>query len=117
MWRTHFSLEPTHGNPLTRAVRDRIYRRNALFDEQTERAFSVRDLFGMFEAAGLRRRVVMYPGLLAYVLYYNPDAFPGLNRGGSAGVRLAWTLDRPLIGTALGRLLSFCTLSLWERER
>jgi len=57
----------------------------------------------------------MYPGLLAYVLYYNPDAFPGLDRGGSAGVRLAWTLDRPLIGTALGRLLSFCTLSLWER--
>ncbi len=109
------NLEPTHANALTRAIRDRIYRRNSLFDEQTERAFGVRELFGFFEDTGLHRRIVMHPGLLAYVLYYNPDAFPMLNHGGPAGVHLAWALDRPLIGTRLGRLLSFCTLSMWQR--
>ncbi|MEX2127723.1 MAG: methyltransferase domain-containing protein [Xanthobacteraceae bacterium] len=73
----HFlSLEPTHGNRIFGAVRNAIYRRNDLFDAATERDFSVRELSSMFEEAGLQPIDAMYPGLLSYVLYYNPDAFP-----------------------------------------
>lgn len=109
------NLEPTNGNPLFRMVRERIYRRNTLFDAETERAFAVEELFGLFDAAGLRRVDAVWPGLLSYVLYYNPDAFPGLNCGGSRAVKAAYALDRPFFRTRLGRALSFATLSLWQR--
>lgn len=108
-------LEPTYGNPLFRIAREGIYRKNDLFDAQTERSFSVRALFDMFEDAGLKRTHTIYPGLLAYILYYNPDAFPLLNIGGTRCVRAAWALDRPFLRTLAGRALSFATLGLWRK--
>lgn len=109
------NLEPTHGNPLFKAVRERIYARNALFDEQTERAFSVAELRGMFEDAGLSEVDATWPGLLSYVLYYNPDAFGWLNVGTPAVVRGLFALERPFLRTGLARGLSFATLSVWRR--
>ena len=109
------SFEPTHGNPLSGKVREFIYKRNSLFDEQTERAFGVDELCGLFESAGLELRDLCFPGLLAYVLFYNPDAFPVLNRGGPWLVNTAFAMDRLLYRTAVGRWLSFATLSIWER--
>jgi SAM-dependent methyltransferase len=109
------SLEPTHGNRLFGAVRNAIYRRNTLFDERTERDFSVEELRAVFEGAGLELVDVTYPGLLAYVLYYNPDAFPRLNVGGPRAVRFFHSIDRRLMRTGLGRWLSFATLSLWQK--
>jgi SAM-dependent methyltransferase len=109
------NLEPTHGNPITQAVRGRIYARNTLFDEKTERAFAVAELEAMFTRAGLRPLEMQHPGLLSYVLYYNPDAFPRLNLGGQRCVRAAFALDRPLLRSRLGRWLSFATLSAWRR--
>ena len=109
------SFEPTYGNPLSKSVRQRIYRRNPLFDAATERDFSVRELMFLFENAGLNHIASSYPGLLAYVLYYNPDAFPLLNRGGPALVKTAFALDRPFLRTAIGRTLSFATISIWQQ--
>lgn len=112
----HFiNLEPTSGNWIFKRAREIIYRRNPLFDAQTERAFGVRELFNMFEAAGLSRVEVMYPGLLAYVLYYNPDAFPFLNTGGPRTVRAIYAVDHRFYRTLIGRWLSFATLSLWRK--
>ena len=76
------SLEPTNGNCIFSWVRNRIYENNSLFDEQTERAFDVSELESIFIDAGLNSVDTVYPGLLAYILYYNPDAFPFLNIGG-----------------------------------
>ncbi len=109
------NLEPTHGNALFQWVRESVYRRNSLFDETTERAFSVSELNSMFENAGLTQRVMMYPGLLAYILYYNPDAFPALNIGRPGLVRAIWSIERPLVRSGLARALSFATLSMWAR--
>ena len=109
------SFEPTNGNPVFTKAREWIYRRNSLFDEETERAFPVRAYYGLFERAGLRHVDSFYPGLLAYVLYYNPDAFPLLNVGGPGLVRALWRLERPLRRSAVGRVLSFATLGLWQR--
>lgn len=109
------SWEPTHGNAVVEAIRERIYQRNAVFESDSERAFAVRELCDMFESAGFRLVDIMYPGLLGYVLYYNPDAFPMLNVGTPALVRALWALERPFMRTWLARKLSFATLSLWQR--
>jgi len=109
------NLEPTSGNIVSTKMREAIYRRNALFDEGTERGFAVGELFGMFEKAGLKPLRMTYPGLLSYVLYYNPDAFPSLNLGGVTAVRWAFALDQPFLRNGLGRFFSFATLSIWER--
>ena len=107
------NLEPTHGNPVFRWVRESIYRRNSLFDETTERAFGVDELTGFFSKAGMQARGIMYPGLLAYVMYYNPDAFPALNIGGPGLVKGVWSLERRLVRSGFARALSFATLSMW----
>ncbi|MFC5508374.1 class I SAM-dependent methyltransferase [Bosea massiliensis] len=109
------NLEPTSGNVVSRKIREAIYRRNSLFDERTERDFGCGELFAMFENAGLRRLRITHPGLLSYVLYYNPDAFPRLNLGGLGAVRRAFSVDKPFLESAIGRFFSFATLSVWER--
>ena len=109
------SLEPTDGNPGLAWVRRRIYQHNTLFDEETERSFPISEYFEMFERSGLQLLDGVYPGLLAYVLYYNPDAFPFLNIGGPGMVRAIWGLETPFRRSALGRMFSFATLSLWQK--
>lgn len=109
------NLEPTSGNRIFSKVRDIIYRRNPLFDEQTERAFLVEELFEMFRGAGLEKIDVIYPGLLSYVLYYNPDAFPYLNIGSERMVRITFFLDRLFLRSWPGEVFSFATLSMWKK--
>jgi len=109
------SLEPTHNNFVARAARRRIYKTNDLFDEDTEQGYEYRDLQRFFENAGFRLEDQVYPGLAAYVLYYNPDAFPALNVGGTSLVRGMFACDRLAWSNVLGRKLSFATLSLWRK--
>lgn len=109
------SYEPTHGNPLFQMVRDGIYKKNSLFDEQTERAFPVSALEKLFTDAGLRSELICYPGLLSYVMYYNPDAFPALNVGGKSLVSSLYAFDKLFYRNAVGRALSFATLSVWSK--
>ena len=96
-------------------VRDGIYRKNSLFDEKTERAFPVSDLVQLFANAGLHSDLICYPGLLSYILYYNPDAFPALNVGGKSMVGSLYSLDKLFYKNAIGRALSFATLSVWSK--
>ncbi len=109
------NFEPTSGNPLFTGIRQAIYKQNPLFDEETERAFAVGEYLDMFKAAKLEPVDVFYPGLLAYVLYYNPDAFPWLNFGGEKMVKSAFALDRLWYRNRIGRALSFATLGLWRK--
>lgn len=110
------SLEPTHDNPLARYARRRIYSSNDLFDADTEQGFEYRDLHRHFRDAGFREVDQVFPGLLAYVLYYNPDAFPILNVGGTGLVRASFALDRLFWSNWIGRKLSFATIGLWRRD-
>jgi SAM-dependent methyltransferase len=109
----HFiNFEPTQDNFVFRKIRQRIYRRNSLFDADTEQAYELAELNAAYRGAGFRVVDQIYPGLVSYVLYYNPDAFPKLNLGGARCVRTAFAIDRPFFRTAVGRYLSFATLSL-----
>lgn len=110
-------LEPTHNNVVFRKIREAIYRRNALFDEETERAFALDELNRMFLSSGLEIVDQVYPGLLSHVLYYNPDAFPWLNWGGPGWTRFFFRLDEPFFRNVVGRKLSFATLTLCKKVR
>lgn len=111
------SLEPTSGNAIAHRVRESVYRKNKIFDAETERAFKPEELIGMFRSAGLEPAELEYPGLLSYILYYNPDAFPWLNLGGRRMVQAAFAIDRMFLRSSVGRFLSFATLSLWRKPR
>lgn len=109
----HFiNFEPTQNNFIFRRIRQRIYERNTLFDADTEQAYELSELNAAYERAGFTIDDQIYPGLLSYVLFYNPDAFPRLNLGGARFVRTAFAIDRPLFRTGPGRYFSFATLSL-----
>ncbi len=109
-------LEPTHNNYLFRKVRERIYKKNMLFDQQTEKAFVLKELNDLFLKNGYTLKDQMYPGLLSYVLFYNPDAFPWLNFGGKSLVKLLFSLDSLFFRNYIGRKLSFATLSIFENK-
>jgi SAM-dependent methyltransferase len=109
------SFEPTYGNRMFNAVREKIYETNDIFDEVTERAFSTAELRNMFVSAGLEEVKTFYPGLLAYIMYYNPYAFPMLNKGGVRLVDAVFAVDRLFMGNWVGRLFSFATVSIWRK--
>lgn len=113
----HFlSFEPTQACGLTRWIRQRIYARNAVFDAESEQGFDLDTFEHMFAQQGYRKIDQAHAGLIAYVLYYNPDAFPWLNRGNEWTVRVAFWLDRLVWRSALGRRLSFATVTLWQKN-
>lgn len=109
------SAEPTYGNIFIKKIRELIYRYNSLFDEETERAFSIGELISMFEQAKLTKRDMIFPELLSYIFFYNPDAFPFLNIGSERIVRAMFKFDKLFFRSRIGRILSFGTISLWQR--
>ena len=109
------NFEPTHDNFLARRVRQKVYQTNDLFDSDTEQGFEYWDLHSHFRKAGFEKVDEVYPGLLAYVLYYNPDAFPGLNIGGKKAVNSLFSLDKLFWANKIGRKLSFATITLWKK--
>ncbi|MDR2240965.1 MAG: methyltransferase domain-containing protein [Zoogloeaceae bacterium] len=110
------SYEPTQNCWLTRKIREKIYSANPTFDHKTEQGFDLEQLNTMFRQAGFDLIDQAYPGLLSYILYYNPDAFPWLNKGGVPGVKAAFSIDRLFWRNWIGRKLSFATLSLWRKR-
>jgi len=110
------SFEPTHNNWFARRIRHRIYESNDLFDADTEQGFEYSDLDLYFKRAGYVKVDEAYPGLLAYILYYNPDAFPSLNVGGKFLVKGLFALDRLFWSGWIGRKLTFATMSIWKRS-
>lgn len=110
------NFEPTNNNFAITVVRKLIYKRNHLFDEETERAFSLSEYNRMFEDAGFIKAKQFYPGLIGYIMYYNPDAFPALNRGNEKTVDRIFKLEHFLYSNWIGRMFSFCTFSVFRKQ-
>lgn len=106
------NFEPTNNNLLVRGVRSLIYKKNHIFDEETEKDFSLKELNRMYNEAGFTIKKQFYPGLLAYILYYNPDAFPGLNLGKTGMVKRLFAWENRLYSNFIGKFFSFCTFSV-----
>jgi len=108
------NFEPTHNNWFARRARQRIYETNELFDNDTEQGFERSDLMNQFENSGYELIDEVSPGLAAYVMYYNPDAFPQLNIGGLVMVKTLFYIDRWFWSNWIGRKMSFATITLWR---
>ena len=110
------NFEPTQNNALYRWARNRIYKKNDLFDDDTEQAFDLTELNDLYRHGGLVIEDQVYPGLLAYIMYYNPDAFPLLNIGPAGMVKALHWLEKPFYRGFLAKYFSFATLSLLRKE-
>lgn len=106
------NFEPTYNCSAVWLVRKLIYRINHLFDENTERAFSFKELNAMYKKAGFKVKRQLYPGLLGYALWFNPDAFPLLNIGTEKTIRGLFKKEKKLYSNWFGKKFSFCTLSI-----
>ncbi len=109
------NYEPTQNNFIMRFARNVIYKKNRLFDQDTERAFELKELNQIYSKTGFKIENQIYPGLLSYILYYNPDAFPLLNIGGERMVKVAFNFDKMFFRNSLGRKFSFTTLTLLKK--
>lgn len=109
------SFEPTNNNFLTKLIRNITYKTNSLFDEATEHGFTTKELDTLCHAAGLEKIFQFYPGLLAYILWYNPDAFPLLNVGKTNFVKKLVAFEKKFWTHPLACFFSFATFTCYAR--
>ncbi|MDL2279654.1 hypothetical protein LJC15_03195, partial [Desulfovibrio sp. OttesenSCG-928-G11] len=109
-------FEPTHNNFLTASIRSIVYYLNSFFDHKTERGFSSKELDGIAKKQGLTPVAQLYPGLLAYILWYNPDAFPLLNRGSEPLAKKYIRWERTVWASRFAYYLSFATLTCYKKD-
>ncbi len=110
------NFEPTHNNFLLRKVRERIYKKNSFFDDNTEKAFTTPELNALMNEYGLSPVFQFYPGLLCYVLWYNPDAFPLLNIGSEKIAKTLCMWESKIWQSKLAYWLSFATFSCYRKS-
>lgn len=108
------NLEPVHNNLLTKTIRNRIYSSNDLFDEQTEQGFSSAQLNQIGARAGLQLQTSYFPGLLSYVLWYNPDCFPMLNKGPFLLTKIMTDFESRFWSGTMARYFTFAQLAIWK---
>lgn len=109
------NVEPTYNNWLTRIVCEYIYKKNSVFDEKTERRFSLSSINELYKKNGFSITKQLNAGLLAYLLWYNPDAFPLFNFGNCSLVKVVYAIDRKFMNTWIGRKLSVATFSVLKK--
>ena len=108
------NIEPTYNNFLYNKISKFVYKHNDVFDDETERRFSLKELNDYYVGAGFKIYEQIYPGLLAYVLWYNPDVFPGLNKG-KGMVEKVFNFDKKFFRNGIGRKLSFATFTICKK--
>lgn len=106
------NFEPTYNNFIMEKISKSIYRRNDLFDEVTERRLGLEELNKAYKSAGFSIEYQIYFGLLGYVLWCNPDAFPKLNIGKKSLVKKLFSIEKKLYGSWLAKKISFTTISI-----
>ncbi len=109
------NVEPTYNNKIFKYLLAYIYKKNKNFDEKTERRFSLNELNDIYLSNGLKIKRQMYPGLLAYLLWNNPNAFPLLNKGSTRLVKIVFHLDKLFMHNRIGKWLSVATFSVLKK--
>lgn len=104
--------EPTYNNHLFSFLCNYIYRKNKNFDQETERRFSLTELNSYYSSAGLKIDKQLYPGLLAYLLWYNPDIFPFFNKGSIRLVKKLFSFERKIYMSGYARKMSVATITI-----
>lgn len=109
-------FEPTHNNILFQKIRERIYKKNDFFDNDTERAFELKKINSLFDEHNFQVIDQIYPGLLSYILFYNPDAFSSLKIRKLWIVKALFNFDKLFFRNFIGKKLSFATMALYRKK-
>lgn len=110
------NVEPTYNNLFFRKICEFIYKINPIFDEKTERRFSLNGLNELYRRSKLEIVRQIYPGLFAYLFWSNPDAFPILNWGNLSTVKRIFKIDRHFMYTELGKKCSVATFTVLKKK-
>ncbi len=109
------NFEPTENNQIYKIIRRTIYNKNGMFDAETESAFRLKTLNEIYRSSNFEIVDQLFTGLLSYVLYYNPEAFPCLNIGNEKTVKLLFNIDKLFFRNIIGEKFSFATLTLLKK--
>ena len=109
------SFEPTHSTLFTSIVRSYIYSTNSFFDNDVEAGFALSKYNKLFADANFQPIYQVYPGLLLYCLFYNPDAFGSLPSIFSSIIPILFRLESRLYRTKIAQLFSFATLTCFQK--
>ena len=112
---TLINFEPTYNNIFMKFVTGNIYRRNSSFESETERRFSLNELNFMYKVAGFKIKKQLYPGLLSYLLWYNPQVFKCFNVGNKKLIRKIFAKECFLYSQQFGRKWSVSTFSVLQK--
>lgn len=109
------NFEPTQNNIIYKIIRTQIYKKNPMFDYETEKGFDVTQLNDIYLSCRFKIIDQIYPGLLSYILYFNPEAFPFFNIGNERGTKLLFNIEKPFFRNFIGWKCSFATLTLLKK--
>lgn len=109
------NFEPTYNNVFTKLVTKGIYHKSSSFENETERRFSLNELNFMYKVAGFKIKKQLYPGLLSYLLWYNPQIFKWFNVGNMKLIRKVFTKECFLYSQRFGRKWSAATFSVLQK--
>ena len=111
------SIEPTYNNVLAKMFCNRIYKYSQFYDYESERRFSLDELNSFYRNAGLVIERQIYPGLLAYLLwFFNP--YPVLRKiGNKKSVKRFFKIERKMYMNIIGRKLSVATFTILRKPK
>lgn len=110
------SIEPTYNNSVARFISNKVYKHSKFYDYETERRFSLKELNSFFSEAGYSIEKQIYPGLLAYLLwFYNP--YPRLLKIGNKNtVKRFFRMEHRLYSNWFGKKYSVATFTILKKE-
>lgn len=109
------SVEPTYNNIISKFLSDRIYKRSKFYNYDTERRFSLDELNSYYKEAGLVIERQIYPGLLAYLLwFFNPYPIM-LKIGSKKTVKKLFKFERKLYSSNFGKRFSVATFTILRK--
>lgn len=111
------NFEPTYNNSIMKLATGGIYHRISSFEEATERRFSLDELNFLYKTAGFKLKRQLYPGLLSYLLWYNPQIFKKLNVGNKKLIKKVVKKECKLYAKSIGKKMSVATFSVLEKAK
>ena len=111
------NFEPTNEMKIIKNVRAKIYKYNNFFDEKSEKDFNLKQLNNIFQNHDLDLINNYRVGYLAYIFFYNPDAFPIFSKIPKFLVRFLFNIDILISRIFFINKLSFATISIYKKNK
>ena len=110
------NFEPTNELKIKEIIRANIYKHNSFFDQNSEKDFNLKKLNKIFQNNKFKLINNFRVGYLAYIFFYNPDAFPLFSKIPRFCVKFLFLIDRVISKIFFINKLSFATISIYKKK-